>query len=243
MLCRMLAAIPCFIAIGSARAADPAPIPEKGVKVLFVDDRPGPKILIRTGDSSVPAAPPNAGPGAAASGFDGPAVGGSGQITGPVPPGGPQPNFYYLQRDGVGLPTPPNLPDGAKVIIRRGPDGIPNPEPRAIATFRAPGAMWQDDPEMRRLLEQDANFDRESRELADEYRRAPKEKQNDVKGKLEEVVARQFEARQERRSLELKRLEDEIKRIQSSIDKRNAVKKQIVDRRVSEVLGQDDTSF
>jgi hypothetical protein len=43
--------------------------------------------------------------------------------------------------------------------------------------------------------------------------------------------------------LELKHLEDEIKRIRESIDKRNQSKEQIVDRRVSELLGQDDNSF
>ena len=99
------------------------------------------------------------------------------------------------------------------------------------------------DPEMHRLFEADAGFERQSQELAEEYRRAPKDKQDEVKKKLEDVVSRQFESRQERRSLELKRLEGEIKRIQASIDKRNEAKKQIVDRRVSEVLGQDDTSF
>ena len=45
------------------------------------------------------------------------------------------------------------------------------------------------------------------------------------------MVAKQFEARQYGRELELKRLEDEIKKIRERIDKGNSDKKQIVDRR------------
>jgi hypothetical protein len=121
-------------------------------------------------------------------------------------------------------------------------DGIP-PYGKMNTIARAGGRIWQNDPEMQRLLETDASFDRESRELAEEFRRAANDKQSEIKKKLQDVVTRQFESRQERRSLELKRLEDEIKRIRGSIDKRNEAKKQIVDRRISEVLGQDDTSF
>jgi len=103
--------------------------------------------------------------------------------------------------------------------------------------------MPQIDPEMQKLLETDFALDRQSRMLAEEFRHAPKDKQDEVKKKLQEVVAKQFESRQERRTLELKRLEDEIKKIRESIDKRNEGKQQIVDRRISELLGQDDSSF
>ena len=103
--------------------------------------------------------------------------------------------------------------------------------------------MRQNDPEMEKLMQTDFNLDRESRELAGHYRQASKDTQEEIKKKLKEVIAKQFEARQERRTLELKRLEDEIKRIRESIDKKNSGKQQIVDRRVNELLGEDDTSF
>jgi hypothetical protein len=176
-----------------------------------------------------------------------------------VPPGT---KVFFVQRQvGDGLPTPTHGPDGPQMIIRvpdqigqfppkmitSGPTpnamGFPLPDGKMIATVRGGNRIWVNDPDMQRLMEQDAMFDHQSQEMAEEYRRAPKDKQGEVKKKLEEVVSHQFDSRQERRSLELKQLEDQIKQIKTSIDKRNAAKKQIVDRRVSEVLGQDDTSF
>jgi hypothetical protein len=105
------------------------------------------------------------------------------------------------------------------------------------------GGMGPSDPEMEKLLQLDFSLDRQSHELADQFGHASKDQRDEIKKKIDEVVTKQFEARQERRTLELKRLEDEIKRIRDSIDKRNQGKQQIVDRRVSELLGQDDTSF
>jgi hypothetical protein len=106
-----------------------------------------------------------------------------------------------------------------------------------------PFGMRPNDPEMEKLIRTDVELDRQSRDLAERFRGASKDEQDDIKKKLSDVVAKQFEARQERRTLELKHLEDEIKRIRESIDKRNQGKQQIVDRRVSELLGQDDNSF
>ena len=256
VLFAMAAALPWVCAFGSAQAAEPentakpavaaadhakarpsaersesaAASSDKTATAAVVDNSPGPKILIRTRDG---------GPGP-----DRQITAGPGPIAIPVPPGGGpgRDNFFFLQRGPDGLPAPGG-PDGPKMIIALPPNGaMPGPDVKGIATFRT-GRMWENDPEMQRLLEVDASLDRQSQELAEEYRHAPKDKQAEVKKKLEDVVAHQFEARQERRSLELKRLENEIKRIQTSIDKRNAIKKQIVDRRVLEVLGQDDTSF
>ena len=121
--------------------------------------------------------------------------------------------------------------------------GSPGFNPRQPGWPQNPFGMRQNDPEMEKLMQTDFNLDRESRELAGHYSQASKDTQEEIKKKLKEVVAKQFEARQERRTLELKRLEDEIKRIRESIDKKNSGKQQIVDRRVNELLGEDDTSF
>jgi chromosome segregation ATPase len=106
-----------------------------------------------------------------------------------------------------------------------------------------PFGMRQNDPEMEKLIQNDFSLDRESRELAAQFQQASKSDREDIKKKLADVVAKQFEARQQRRELELKRLEEEIKRIRERIDKGNSDKKQIVDRRVNQLLGQDDDSF
>jgi hypothetical protein len=149
-------------------------------------------------------------------------------------PGG-QPNF--------GPPVDPTAPRGGPGFpASRGP-GSPGFNPSQPVWPQNPFGMRQNDPEMEKLMQTDFNLDRESRELAGHYRQASKDTQEEIKKKLKEVVAKQFEARQERRTLELKRLEDEIKRIRESIDKKNSGKQQIVDRRVNELLGEDDTSF
>lgn len=261
-LAGVLMALPSLCVLASARAAEPNPTPKADKaantatpNAIAADDQPGPRILIRGHDGGAaegPTAIQITGPGP-----NGPAVAVPAGV-----PGGPGPNMFFFQRQVGGPAVPADGPDGPgpKMIIRlpehgqfSAPDGkmimtgpgsgtmgFPMPDGKMIATARR---IWVDDPEMRRLLEQDAMFDHQSQELAEEYRRAPKDKQDEVKKKLEDVVSRQFDGRQERRSLELKQLEDQIKKIQASIDKRKAAKKQIVDRRVSEVLGQDDTSF
>jgi hypothetical protein len=120
-----------------------------------------------------------------------------------------------------------------------GPGGLGMPRFGSMNPF----GMRESDPEMEKLIKTDFNLERESRELASQYQQASKSDRDDVKKKLAEVVTKQFEARQQRRELELKRLEDEIKKIRERIDKGNTDKKQIVDRRVNQLLGQDDDSF
>jgi hypothetical protein len=105
-------------------------------------------------------------------------------------------------------------------------------------------SLEQNDPEMYKLLQADSNLDRQSQELAIQYRQAPKDQREAIKQKLETSVTEHFEARQQRRLLELKRLEEELKRLRDSIDKRKESQQQIIDRRVSELLGlQDEPQF
>jgi len=131
-------------------------------------------------------------------------------------------------------PGPPDRPDGPG---RPGPGRPPGPP-------RWPHGDWESleqyDPEMFKLLQQDYQLDRETQELAMQYRQAPADQREALKKKLEESVGRHFEARQQRRSLELKRLEEQLDRLRESIDKRNKNQKEIVNRRVSELLGVDD---
>ena len=115
--------------------------------------------------------------------------------------------------------------------------------PTRCISSRDPGAMERGDPEMFKLFQQEAELDRETRQLAGEFREAPTDKKDEVKKKLQETVAKHFEVRQQRRAMELKRLETELTRLRDSIEKRNQEKQQIIDRRVSELLGQEDNQF
>ena len=51
---------------------------------------------------------------------------------------------------------------------------------------------------------------------------------------------RNTEVRQQRRSLELERLQRELERLESAIDRRNELRESIVSKRVSELIGEND---
>jgi hypothetical protein len=177
---------------------------------------------------------------------------GSGTVTAPAVP---QVAPFYPPTAPLGIgaagqfPVPPGaLPESRERVIVTmpgGAGGMPNIGPGG------PGSpmmlFWsgkhQGDPEMEKLMQIDFKLDHESHELAEEYRIADKDKKDEIKKNLADTVNKQFEARQKRRALEVERLDAEIKKIRASIEKRTAAKQQIVDRRIAELLGQDDTSF
>lgn len=100
--------------------------------------------------------------------------------------------------------------------------------------------MEKNDPEMFKLLKQEADLDRQSRDLADDYRRAPPAKRDEIRKNVEKVVDSQFDVRQQRRQHELKRLEEELQRLRDSIAARNKARKELVEKRVAEILGPDE---
>ena len=102
------------------------------------------------------------------------------------------------------------------------------------------GSMEKNDPEMYQLLKSDMDLDRQARELAMQYARAPKDQREKIKKQVEELVDKHFEVRQQRRSLELKRLEDELKRLREAMERRETARKELVGKRVTGLLGPDD---
>jgi len=100
--------------------------------------------------------------------------------------------------------------------------------------------MRDHDPEMHKLLQAEFDLDRQSRELARDFREADKQEQAAIKEKLSKVVADHFAARQQRRALEVKRLEEEVKRLHESIERRSKAQETIVKSRLSELLGTED---
>jgi hypothetical protein len=101
-----------------------------------------------------------------------------------------------------------------------------------------PGMMQ--DPEMFESMKQEAELEQRSRELAEKYRHVAEADRGDVQKQLEKVVRDQFELRQVRRQKELKHLEDQIKKLRETIEKREKARTEIIERRVKELLGQDD---
>ena len=94
-----------------------------------------------------------------------------------------------------------------------------------------------DDPEMRELVKQDTEMDREAHELAVRIREARGEDRNKLKTQLTELVKKHFEVRQKRREHQLQRMEEELKRLRDTIAKRNSSRETIIDNHVKELVG------
>ena len=165
----------------------------------------------------------------------------------PDGPNGPGPARGKPSRDSeFDRPPPPDGPDGPGPARGKPPrdgdlDRPPSPPhwPHGDAESLRSG-----DPEMFKLIQADMELDRQSRDLAAQYQKASAEERGKLKGLVEQAVNKHFEVRQERRALELKRLEEELKRLHEAIERRAKARKEIVAKRLAELLGQaDDMHF
>lgn len=194
----------------------------------------------RFGSSDRPRDGDDRGPGG---GFQrGPGRRGPGDLEGaPIgPPEGPRGSEQPFGRRGPGPGAGPG-PEGMGPQGPMGPCGPMGPGPRG--PWGEPEAMGRGDPEMHRLMLEENELDRRSHELAAQFHRAPSPEKEEIKRELAEVVTKQFRVRQERRMLELKRIEEEVKRLRESIERRNEAQDKIIERRVADLLGLDDLQF
>jgi len=176
----------------------------------------------------------------------------AGEFRGPRPfgPGGPRaagrPGDARANRPGQphrpgpNAGGPPVQPGPGKQFGPRRP-GHPGGPPRW--PHYSWDALEQRDPEMYKLLKADHDLERETRELAMQFRRAPGQQRSAIRERVGELVGKHFEVRQQRRRLELKRLEEELKRLRDAIERRNQAREEIVRKHVSELLGEDNLDF
>ena len=100
--------------------------------------------------------------------------------------------------------------------------------------------LKESDPEMFKIVQGEMELERESHDLGEQFRRAAAgEARDDIKKELVDVVERHFQVRTERRELEVKRLEEQVARLRDSMTKRTEQKKEIVERRLSELMGKE----
>jgi hypothetical protein len=153
--------------------------------------------------------------------------------------------------DGMAPPRPLRDGDSNKRPPRdsRGPNAPPplGPRPDGPPLQRPPRGPYEDwnalerhDPEMFKLQKQDMELDRQTRDQAEQYRHASKDERVKIKQQVQELVNKHFDVRQQRRALELKRLEDEIKQLREEVERREKGRKDLVEKRLSELLGHDD---
>jgi hypothetical protein len=172
---------------------------------------------------------------------------------GPTLVGGSVGEFAQGGPGEFGPPGPPPRDDDHPAPPPRdrgGLDGDRHHPPRPFDREGPPGpphGPWGDlqslekiDPEMYKLLKQDQDLERQTRELVMQYRRAPSGEREKLKSQITDLVNKHFDVRQQRRSLEFNRLEAELQRLRDAIDRRSKARKEIVQKRVSELIERED---
>jgi hypothetical protein len=143
---------------------------------------------------------------------------------GPGGPGGPGPGGGFRPGDGRG----------------RGPGGF------GLGFGGPPGmgpggeGFFPEDPEMAALNRAEYDLDQQTRDLADKLRGMKKGDGEKIKAEITEVVTKHFDVRQQRRELQIKRMEDELKKLRESMTRRNDSKEQIIKKRLAELVGNED---
>jgi hypothetical protein len=93
------------------------------------------------------------------------------------------------------------------------------------------------DPEMAKILNAEASADREVKSLMREYKRTEDaDARGKIKTKLTAALAKQFDAQQKRRDLELTRVEAQLKKLRDLMKKRGEERKTIIDHRVEQLV-------
>jgi len=156
--------------------------------------------------------------------------------------GGPRGEFRGPPTGGppTGLPGMP-MGHGGQAgpgMMHGGPRGFGGPFGHDIERIK------DEDPEMYALMKGDQDLERETFDLSNRFRQTMKSDDREkIKAELQAAVEKHFEIRQQRRELELKRLEEQLKRMKDSVAKRLAEKEPIIEQRIKELTGEQDSGF
>ena len=179
--------------------------------------------------------PPEGGPGPRGDRPDGPPPEGRGG-----PRGGRGP-------DGQSGPPLPwmNGPPGGRGPGGYGP-GYMRQQGRMYSGRERPGDEGEADPEALKLQEADFRLLRRTHELSEQFRDTPaadKEKREKLREDLTQTVKEHFEVRQKTRELELRRIEAQLDRLRKSVKMHSDNQAEIVKKRISTLLAEDDLDF
>ncbi len=225
-------ALATMMAVSLLSAATASAADEKRPTAIQWDDG-GPitgafQVALRDGDDNGPPGPPRDGddrrPPPPTPFERNPDAAGRGRQPPPPPRGGDERSPYGTTERGGGRGGPPS--------------GGPGRMAPRFSPFET--ELQRRDPEMYKLVEEDRQLERQSRELAMQYRGAPSEDREKIKQQLVDLVNKHFDVRQQRRTLELKRLEEQLQRLREAIDKRAKARSILVETRVSQLIGHED---
>ena len=152
------------------------------------------------------------------------------------------PEAQRMDANDDGFITVPELSDYSAELNARRPDRVRGENlglrPGFGSRVNELEAMRQQDPEMFALVNQDEQLEQQTADLADQARRASGEQQAKLKVQLIELVNKHFEVRQQRRELQLKRMETELGRLREAIKERNDARALIIQQRLTELTGE-----
>jgi hypothetical protein len=168
---------------------------------------------------------PGIGPGGPGRGGDGPGRKPDGPGRGPGGPGGE--NGAPRHGPGPGEPVERFGGDGHSP----GPDGMDFGGPR------------KNDPEMAEIMKQDRELGNHSDDLAAQYRRASQDEKDKLMKEVVATVNKHFEVRQQRRKLQLDRMQKELERLRGEIEHRNSQRDAFVKKRVQDLVGDGGPGF
>lgn len=100
--------------------------------------------------------------------------------------------------------------------------------------------LEQDDPEMYALLKADHEMERKTLEISNQLRQLPRDQRVKLKEELTTLLNEHFDVRQKRRELQIKRMEEELKKLRDGITKRSESRKEIVGKRLNELTGDEN---
>ena len=98
--------------------------------------------------------------------------------------------------------------------------------------------MHESDEEMSELQRSDFELEQRTMQRAHRYRLAKQEQKEELKTELAEVINKHFDVRQEKRELQLKRMEESLEKLREAIKKRADARDEIVEKRLGELVGE-----
>jgi hypothetical protein len=99
------------------------------------------------------------------------------------------------------------------------------------------GYRHEADPEMDKLLQEEATAERQVSTLIESYSRAEKDTdRSKIKSELGVALEKEFDLQQKRRKLELDRVEERLKKVRELMQKRTDARQTIIDKRLDQLI-------
>jgi hypothetical protein len=103
--------------------------------------------------------------------------------------------------------------------------------------------MHRPDPEMTELLKKEDELDSRANDLAAQYQRAGSAEKDKIQKQIEETVNKQFDVRQQRRKLQLDRMQKELEDLRTLYENKNTSRDSLIKGRVQQLLNGGGLGF